>query len=108
MIEVKNVMMHTTNLADSGIHTRVRCDFIMRKYLNVLVVLMFTFFIAACSQSKKEAANEEHLDDLNVHMLAKHEDKELDEYYSALYENEKHTIEENGNMGKEEKLTDQY
>src|SRR5699024_12183573 len=60
---------------------------------------------AACSQSKKEAATEEHLDDLNVHMLAKHEDKELDEYYSELYENLKHTIKENPNMGKEDKYT---
>jgi len=105
MIEVKNVMMHTTDLADSGIHTRERCDFIMRKYLIVLGVLMITFFIAACSQSKKEAATEEHLEELNVHMLAKHEDKELDEYYSELYENLKHTIKENPNMGKEDKFT---
>src|SRR5699024_8701621 len=45
------------------------------------------------------------LDDLNVHMLAKHEDKELDEYYSALYENLKHTIKENPNMGKEDMFT---
>src|SRR5699024_11251733 len=66
--------------------------------------LPISFFIAACSQSKKEAATEEHLDDLNVHKLAKHEDKELDEYYSELYENLKHTIKENPNMGKEDKL----
>src|SRR5699024_1506027 len=98
-------MMHTTNVSDSGIHISERLDLIMRKYLIVLSVLKFTFFIAECTQSKKEAATEEHLDDLNVHMLAKHEDKELDEYYSELYENLKHTIKENPNMGKEDMFT---
>lgn len=108
MIEVRNVMRKTI-LTVAGLLTRERCDEIMRKFVYfvyiVSVIILVLSMTACTNNSKKEAATEEYLDELDVHVLADHKNKELDEYYTELYENLKHTVKENPNMGEEDNFT---
>lgn len=79
----------------------------MRKYSGILIVTLISLILMSCASvnERKQAAIKEKKPELSLHTLAKHDDIELDEYQTELYEGIKHRIHEQPEMGAPEEFT---